>query len=620
MPTMEFKTEVKELLHLMIHSLYSHKEIFLRELLSNASDAIDKLRYLSLTDPKLVEGDSEWKIKIRINKDDHSITISDNGVGMNSEDIVKSLGTIAHSGTREFLKTISEKDVTNNPELIGQFGVGFYSSFMVSERVVVISRKAGEAKETAIRWESPADGTYSLENFEKDSRGTDIILFLNEEGKKYLEEWEIKSTVKKYSDFIEHPIYLDLGDPKKENELLNSQKAIWLKERSDVTTEEYKEFYKHVTHQFDDPLKVIHFKAEGNTEFNALLFIPTKAPFDLFYKEYKIGPTLYVKRVQIMDHCEQLIPSYLRFVKGVIESPDLPLNVSREILQANKEIEIIKKSITKKILDTLTELKNHEFDKYASFYLEFSRALKEGLYSDHSRKEALRELILFESTKTEKGKLTSLKEYVDRMKPDQEFIYYMSGATREEIENSPYLESVKEKDFEVLFFMDDIDDFIAQELEYKDKKVKSLTQGELKSDKAQQDAKRDAEKKLSSVIQFMKEHLKSELKDVRVSTRLTDSPCCLVADDEGMDARMERLMKAMGQNMNLPNQRILEVNPNHALVNKLQALIEKDKESAVAREYASVLYDLALLAEGSKIKDTARFSQVVAKALADGIS
>ncbi|KAB2878915.1 molecular chaperone HtpG [bacterium] len=615
--TLEFKTEVKELLHLMIHSLYSHKEIFLRELLSNASDAIDKVRYVALTDNVLLGGDDNWKIRIKVNKEDNRLTVSDNGIGMNEEEIVRALGTIAHSGTKDFLRTLSEKQVKDNPELIGQFGVGFYSAFMVAERIVVISRKAGDAKEKAVRWESKADGTFSVETFEKDSRGTDVILFMSEEGKKYLDEWEIKSVVKKYSDYIEHPICMDVEkDKKTEEQVLNSRKAIWLKDKSEITTEEYKEFYKHVSHDFSDPAKVIHFKAEGTREFSALLFIPTKAPFDMFYKDYKIGPTLYVKRVQIMDHCEELIPIYLRFVKGVVESSDLPLNVSREILQSNKQIEVIKKNVTKKILDTLTDMKNTEFEKYLEFYKEFHKSLKEGLYLDHQRKDVLKDLVLFESIKTESGKFTTLKQYVDLMKPDQEFIFYMTGTSRAEMESSPYLEAFKDKDYNVLLMLDEIDDFIAPDLEYGGKKLKSVTKGDVELDKDNNSDKKDAEKKFKKVIDLIRDELKDDIKDIRVSGRLKDSACCLVADEGDMDQNLERMMKAMGQAMP-QSKRILEINPAHALIESMNAVFEKDKNHPILKEYARLLYDQALLLEGSKLKDPVAFSKTMSKIMVE---
>lgn len=615
--TLEFKTEVKELLHLMIHSLYSHKEIFLRELLSNASDAIDKVRYLALTDNTLLANDDNWKIKLISNKENNSLIIRDNGIGMNEEEIVRALGTIAHSGTKEFLKILTEKQIKENPELIGQFGVGFYSAFMVAERIVVISRKAGDPKEKAVRWESKADGTFSVESFEKDSRGTDVVLFMSDEGKKYLDEWEIKSVVKKYSDYIEHPVCMDVEkDKKSEEQVLNSRKAIWLKDKSDISQEEYNEFYKHISHDFSDPAKVIHFKAEGTREFSALMFIPGKAPFDLFYKEYKIGPTLYVKRVQIMDHCEELIPVYLRFVKGVVESADLPLNVSREILQSNKQIEVIKKNITKKILDTLTEMKNTDYEKYLEFYKEFHKSLKEGLYLDHQRKDTLKDLVLFESIKTDPGKYTTLKQYVDLMKPDQEFIFYMTGNSRAEMVSSPYLEAFKEKDYDVLLMVDEIDDFIAPDLEYGGKKLKSVTKGDVELDKNKQTDKKDAEKKYKKVIDLIRDELKDDVKDIRVSGRLKDSACCLVADEGDMDQNLERLMKAMGQA--LPNsKRILEINPAHPLIESMNSIFEKNMDHPILKEYAKLLYDQALLLEGSKPKDPVAFSKTMSKIMVE---
>ncbi|MCB0832428.1 MAG: molecular chaperone HtpG [Bacteroidetes bacterium] len=616
--TLEFKTEVKELLHLMIHSLYSHKEIFLRELISNASDAIDKARYHSLTDNSILDGDGDWKIKLTVDKENHSITVSDNGIGMNEEEIIKALGTIAHSGTKDFIKTLTEKQLKDNPELIGQFGVGFYSSFMVAERVVVISRKAGDPKEKAIRWESKADGAFTVESFEKDSRGTDVILFLNEENREYLDEWQIRSIVTKYSDYIEHPICMDVTkDKKTEEEILNSRKAIWLKDKSEITKEEYTDFYKHVSHDFGDPARVIHFKAEGTSEFSALLFIPKKAPFDLFYKEFKIGPILFVKRVQIMDHCEELLPVYLRFVKGVVESSDLPLNVSREILQNNRQVDVIKKNITKKVLDALAEMKNSEPEAYVEFYREFSRPIKEGIYVDQQRKEQLKDLLLFESTKTEPGKHASLKEYAERMKADQECIYYMTGESREEMEKSPYLEAFKEKDLEVLFLTDEIDEFIAPDLEYANKKAKSVTRGDVDLDKKED--KKEAEKKYKKVIDLLKDELKDDIKDIRVSGRLKDSPCCLVADEGDMDPNMERIMKMMGQTAPV-GKRILEINPAHPLIESLNAVFEKDKSNPVLKEHAHLLYEQALLLEGSKLKDPAGFTKRISSLMAEHLN
>ncbi len=428
---MEFKTEVKHLLDLMIHSLYSHKDIFLRELISNASDAIDRARYESLTESGIMEDDKEWKIKLIVDKDAGTLTVRDNGIGMTKDEITGALGTIAHSGTKEFIAALQDKELKDNPELIGQFGVGFYSSFMVADRVSVISRRAGSGDSKGVCWESSGDGFFSIEDVEKKSKGTDVVLHFKDEEKKYLDEWELRSIVKKYSDFIEHPVVMDVekeveselkkGEKVKirEEETLNSRKAIWLKDKSEVSEEEYKEFYKHISHDFTDPAKTIHFRAEGTSEFAALLYIPANMPLDIYYKDYKIGPTLYVKRVQIMDHCEQLIPRYLRFIKGVVDSSDLPLNVSREILQSNRQVEIINRNVTKKVLDTLQDMKKNEYEQYLSFYKEFGKILKEGVHFDFSRKEAIADLLLYQSINRPSGTYISLEEYLDGMKEGQ---------------------------------------------------------------------------------------------------------------------------------------------------------------------------------------------------------
>lgn len=620
---MEFKTEVKQLLDLMIHSLYSHKEIFLRELISNASDAIDRARYESLTDQDIMEGESDWKIKITPDKDAGTLTVSDNGIGMTKDELVQALGTIAHSGTKEFLVALQSKEIKDNPELIGQFGVGFYSSFMVADSVTVFTRKAG-VKEQGVRWNSSADGYFTIEDAGKKTKGTDVILHLKDDEKKYLEEWEIRDVVRKYSDYIEHPVVMDVEREKeselkkgekvklREEETLNSRKAIWLKDKSSITQEEYNEFYKHVSHDFTDPAKVIHFRAEGTSEFTALLYIPTRIPFDIFYKEYKIGPTLYVKRVQIMDHCEQLVPRYLRFVKGVVDSSDLPLNVSREILQSNRQVDIINKNITKKVLDTLSEMKKNEPDTYLTFYKEFGRVLKEGVHFDFSRKEAIADLLLFQSTDRPEDKYTSLQEYVDGMKEGQEDIYYLTGATYDEVKKSPYLEALKEKGYEVLIMLDEVDDFIVSGLEFKGKKFKSVIKGDISLDKEKEKEKKEAGKKYKALIELIKDRLKDEVKDVRLSGRLKDTACCLVGDEGDLDPQMEKLMKAMGQNVP-QGKRILEINPAHPLFEAMKRLFEKEQKSAVLDGYIQLLYDQALLLEGSKPKDPAAFASAITR-------
>ena len=626
---MEFKTEIKQVLDLMVHSLYSHKEIFLRELISNASDAIDKAHYESLTNKEILEEEKDWKIKITADKDAGVLTISDNGIGLTKDEAIKELGTIAHSGTKEFIAALQSKEVKDNPELIGQFGVGFYSTFMVADKVTVVSRKAGASDKKGVKWESDTDGSFTVEDVEKEKKGTDIILHLKEDEKKYLDEWEIKSTVKKYSDFIEHPVVMDIEREQeskldktqkvkvKEEETLNSRKAIWLKNKSDITDAEYNEFYKHVSHDFTDPAKVIHYKAEGASEFTSLLYIPSMKPVDINYKEYKIGPTLYVKRVKIIDHCEELIPPYLRFVKGVVDSSDLPLNVSREILQNNRQVEVIKNSITKKVLGTLSDMMKKEFDKYVSFYNEFGRVLKEGVHMDFSRKETIGELLIFPSTKTEKGKYRTIPEYVDNMKDGQEDIYYITGTSLDETLKSPYLEAFKEKDYEVLIMLEDIDDVIMSSFEYKGKKFKSAIKGDVTLDKSEKEEKEKAGKKYRKLLDLINDRL-DDVKEVRLSGRLKDSACCLVGDEGEMDPQMETLLKSMGQDVP-KRKRILEINPSHPIFEAMNRIFEEDRKSKVLEEYTDLLYDQALLLEGSKPKDSAAFAKAISRLMVENV-
>ncbi len=625
---MEFRTEVKQLLDLMIHSLYSHKEVFLRELISNASDAIDRARYESLTNSTILEGGGTWQIKLGIDKDAGTLTISDNGIGMDHDEIIESLGTIARSGTKEFLEVLKREDVKDNPELIGQFGVGFYSSFMVADRISVISRRAGTKDAGGIKWESTGDGTFTVEEAKKDSRGTDVVLHLREEEKLYLSEWEIRSVVKKYSDFIEHPIVMDVekeidseikkGEKVKvkEEETLNSMKALWLKERSDATVEEYNDFYKHVSHDFHPPAKVIHYRAEGTSEFAALMFIPSVAPVNMLYRDFKYGPMLYVKRVRIMDHCEDLIPQYLRFVQGIVDSSDLPLNVSREILQNNRQVDIIKNSVTKKIVDTFEEMKEKEYDDYLKIYREFGRVLKEGIHFDFPRRETIADLLLFATTQSEDGKLRTLKQYVDDMKEGQEEIYYIVGSSLADAANSPYLEAFRQKEFEVIFMTDDIDDFIFNGFEYKGKKFHSITRGDIALDKEKTGQIEETRKKYEKLIDLIKGTLSEDVKDVRLSGRLTDTVCCLVADEGDLDPSMERLLKSMGQDV--PQiKRILELNPTHPLFAAMNKAFEIDEKSEDLREYIRILFDQALVLEGSKPKDPAAFSKAIAKLMVE---
>ncbi len=627
---MEFKTETKQLLDLMIHSLYSHKEIFLRELISNASDAIDKARFESLTDTSILEGDTGFKVKIAVDKEAGLLTISDNGIGMTKDEAITELGTIAHSGTKEFVTALQESKAKDNPELIGQFGVGFYSAFLVADKVTVLSRKAGADADTGIKWESTADGSFTIDDVKKEGKGTDIILHIRSDEDEYLDDWQVRSLVKKYSDFIEHQIVMDVekevdstvaeGEKVKitEEETLNSQKAIWLKGKSDITGEEYNEFYKHISHDYADPFDVIHYNVEGTSEFTSLLFIPATRPVDILYKEYQMGLTLYVKRVKILDHCEKLLPQYLRFVKGVVDSSDLPLNVSREMLQNNSQVEVIKNSITKKVLGRIKNLKEKEYDRYVKFYTEYGRLLKEGVHFDFERKEAISELLLFASTKSEGDSLRSLDQYIEGMAEGQEDIYYITATNKEEAGNSPYLEVFKEKGYEVLIMLDEIDDMVMGSVEYKGKKLKSVIKGDLNvdsEDKEKTEEKKELEAKFKGLIGLIEGQLKESVGGVRLSSRLKDSPCCLVPDEGAMDPNMERMLKSMGQEVP-EHKKTLEINPAHPLFEKMAAILETDAESELLKEYTELLYDQALLLEGSKPKDSTAFVNRVARIMA----
>ncbi len=622
-----FKTEVNQLLDLMIHSLYSHKEVSIRELISNASDAIDKARYEALTDPSILEQKGDWKIKISSDKDAGTLTISDNGIGMTKDEAIEALGTIAHSGTKQFLGALREKDIKESPELIGQFGVGFYSSFMIADRVALMSRKAGAKDNAGVKWQSTADGTFSVEDVTKETSGTDVVLHLKPEEKKYLDEWQIKEIVRKYSDYIEFPIFLEfereeessLEKGKKikvrKEEQINTGKAIWLRDKSDIPESEYNEFYKHLSHDFSDPLKTIHYRAEGTSEFACLLYIPSHAPLDIFYKEFKIGPSLYVKKVQIMDHCEELIPPYLRFIKGVVDSSDLPLNISREILQNNRQVTVIRNNIVKKVLDTLSDMKKNEPDNYLVFHKEFGRILKEGIHYDYAKKEYIADLLMFNSTRTDGSGMRTIEEYVSDMKEGQTEIFYMTGPSLSEMIHSPYLEVFRERGHEVLFLLDDIDDLIFSGFEYKGKQFKSVLKGDISLDKAEQ--KQETREKYHQLIDFIKNRLKDDVKDVRLSGRLKDSACCLVGDAGDLDPRMEKMLRAMGQEV--PQQKkVLEINPGHPLLDTMKNILEKDSSASILEEYTALLFDQALLLSGAKPKDPVLFSQYVSRLMIAG--
>ncbi len=625
--TMQFETEIQQLLDLIIHSLYSHKEIFLRELISNASDALDKLKFKSQTDQSILGDDTEFKIRIETDEKERTISVIDNGIGMTREEIIENLGTIAKSGTKGFVEALSaNKDKADaNVDLIGQFGVGFYSSFMVAERVVLTSRAAGSDK--AWRWESKGDGSYTIEECDQAERGTKVTLYLREtsenEDQDYTKEWVVRSTVKKYSDFVTYPIEMDIerqeipkddeGKPiegaepikKIETETLNSMKPLWNKRKSEVKDEEYKEFYKHLSHDWNDPLDIIHLNAEGILEYNALMFIPSQAPFDLFTPENKSGMQLYVRNVFIMDNCEELLPVYMRFVKGVVDSADISLNVSREILQQDRIVGKIKKNLVKKVLERLAAMLKDERETYEKFWSVFGQVLKEGLHSDFENREAISDLLLCPSTAGDE--LTTLQEYIDRMPEAQKEIYYITGEERDVLIASPHLEVFKEKNFEVLLLTDPVDEWVIQGLnEYKGKKLKSVVKGDV--DLQSEDEKKESEeqeKKLadefSELIKFIKKSLgDAKVADVKLSQRLTGSPVCLVAGEHDMSASMERILKAANQPVP-PSKRVLEINANHELLQKMRELYDSKGESDILKEFAELLYDQALLTEGSKV-------------------
>ncbi len=616
--TLGFQTEVKQLLQLMIHSLYSNREIFLRELISNASDACDKLRFEALHNAALFEGDSDFKIRIAFDPEAKTLTIADNGVGMSREEVIANLGTIAKSGTREFFSKLSgdqQKDAT----LIGQFGVGFYSSFIVADKVTVLTRRAGVEAAQGVRWESEGTGEFSIEMVERPVRGTEITLHLKEGQDDLLSAWKLKSIIRKYSDHIVQPIVMK-GEkwdeeakkqvPTDEDETVNQASALWARSKNDISEEQYKEFYKHVGHDFEDPLAWTHARVEGKTEYTQLLYVPARAPFDMWDRNAKHGIKLYVRRVFIMDDAEQLMPTYLRFVRGIVDSADLPLNVSREILQESKDIEAIRKGCTAKVLGLLEGLANSdessEKEKYAKFWGEFGKVLKEGIGEDFANKDKIAGLLRFASTQADTADETvSLKDYIGRMKPEQEKIYYVTAETFNAAKNSPHLEVFRKKGIEVILLSDRVDEWVVSHLtEFDGKQLVSVAKGGLDLGKLEDEAeKKEAEKEAGDFKELTEKIGKSlgdKVKEVRVTHRLTDSPACLVADEHDVSGNLARILKAAGQKA--PNaQPILEINPKHPVVLRLKS------EEKRFDDWAAVLFDQALLAEGGQLDDPATF-------------
>ncbi|VTS04682.1 molecular chaperone HtpG [Tuwongella immobilis] len=619
--TREFKTELKQLLHLITHSLYSNREIFLRELISNASDAINKIKFDSLSHEELLENNKDWKIKLIPNSDAKTLTISDNGLGMSRETVIQELGTIARSGTKAFLESLKQKQADGQPELIGQFGVGFYSAFMVADKVTVVTRPAGTSKE-GVRWESDGQGEFTVESIEKDARGTDVILHLKDDATEFLDRHTLRSLVRKFSDFVEHSIVMDEttkaedGTETTSEESLNSRKAIWLRNRNEVTADEYNAFYRQISDDTQDPARVIHVAAEGSQEFKALMFIPARKPYSYRWEEPKPGLKLYIQRVLIMDPCEAVLPPYLRFVRGVVDSSDLPLNVSREILQSNPILDGLQKNLTRNVLQGLEALRNLEYDKYVTFYNDLGGMLKEGIARDWNNKEKLADLLLFQSVKTPAGSYLTFKQYVEAMPENQSEIYYLVGDSREVLERSPYLESFKARGFDVLLLTDPVIDeyFLPNLPEYKGKKLKPVDRGDVHADGDQ--TVTDEEKSRFAAMLQRFQTLLPEVKEVRLTKRMTESAACLVADPSAMPAHLERLMQQMGQGDGTLSKRILELNPNHPAVLALVERWERATDDPRIEIYARLLYDQAVIAEGSKPKDPAGLAQRINELLA----
>ncbi|WP_136418442.1 MULTISPECIES: molecular chaperone HtpG [Oxalobacteraceae] len=626
--TLGFQAEVKQLLQLMIHSLYSNKEIFLRELISNASDATDKLRFEAMNNASLFENDPDLKIKVTFDKAARTITISDNGIGMSREETIEHLGTIAKSGTKEFFSKLSG-DQQKDAALIGQFGVGFYSAFIVADKITVETRRAGLTAAQGVRWESAGEGDFSVEPIDKPSRGTDITLHLREGEDEFLSSWKLKSIIRKYSDHISLPILMqkeEWDEEKKETvikdefETVNQASALWSRSKSDITPEQYEEFYKHVSHDFEGPLAYTHNRVEGRSEYTQLLYIPKRAPFDLWDRNKRSGIKLYVKRVFIMDDAEQLMPIYLRFIKGVIDSADLPLNVSREILQESRDIRVIREGSTKRVLGLLEELANSEDqeqkDKYTTFWKEFGQVLKEGIGEDQANKDRIAKLLRFASTHNDSDvQNVSFADYIGRMKEGQDKIFYITAESYAAAKNSPHLEIFRKKGVEVLLMTDRVDEWMLSFLhEVEGKELVSVAKGDLDLGKLEDEAEKkqheETENQYKELVEKMKTALGDKAKDVRVTFRLTDSPACLVADEHELSGNLLRMLKAAGQNAP-ENKPILEINPDHPLVQRLKY------EEAKFDDWSHILFDQAMLAEGGNLNDPAGFVKRLNQMLLD---
>ena len=609
--TLSFQTEVKQLLNLMIHSLYSNKEIFVRELISNASDACDKLRFEALKNDALFENDHELKLIIDIDKEARTISVMDNGIGMNRQEVIDNIGTIANSGTRKFLDSLSG-DQAKDARMIGQFGVGFYSSFIVADKVTVETRRAGEPANQGVRWESTGEGEFTLENIELENRGTKITLHLKEGEDEFLEAMRLRTIVNRYSDHIEMPISMykldDKGEKTDELEVVNKASALWKRSKSDISDDEYKEFYKSIAYDFEDPLYWLHNQVEGTQSYTTLFYIPKRAPFDLYDREKQTGIKLYVKRVFIMDDAEQLMPTYLRFVKGIVDSDDLPLNVSREILQKNKQIDAIKAGSVKKILAALSKIAKDDPEKYATFWGEFGNVLKEGMAEDFANKDKIAKLLRFASSNNDSDiQNVSLEDYIARMKEGQDKIYYITAESYTAAKNSPHLEFFKKKGIEVLLMFDRVDEWMMSYFnEFEGKKLVSVAKGELDlgelEDKEDKKKAEKVEKEFKALVAKMKDALDGKVKEVRVSHRLTESPACLVVEEQDMAVSMQKILKQAGHSVPTVEP-ILEINPEHPLVK----ILEDDSKSEQFNDLTLTLFEQALLSEGGQLDDPSGF-------------
>lgn len=616
--TLGFQTEVTQLLDLMIHSLYSNKEIFMRELISNAADASDKLRFEALSDDALYENDAELKIRVAFDKEANTVTITDNGIGMNREEVIENIGTIARSGTRKFFDSLTG-DQTKDSQLIGQFGVGFYSSFIVADKVTLKTRRAGLGAEHGVEWQSSGQGDFTIETIEMPARGTEVTLHLRDDQDELLNSWRLRNIITKYSDHINLPIVMTKDPVPKEDgeidesvvpedETVNKATALWTLSKSEISDDDYKEFYKQIAHDYQDPMSWSHNKVEGKTEYTSLLYIPSKAPFDLWDRDRMHGLKLYVKRVFIMEDAEQLMPRYLRFIRGVIDTNDLPLNISREILQSSKTIDSIRTASVKKVLGELAKMAKNDAEKYAEFWKEFGQVIKEGSGEDFANKDALAKLMRFSTTETgTEAQTVSLEDYVGRMKDKQDKIYYITAESFAAAKNSPHLEVFSKKGIEVLLLSDRVDEWMTNSLtEFDGKQLQSVAKGDLNlgelEDEEEKKAQEETDKNFGDLIERVKTALGDTVKDVRITHRLTDSPACLVADDDDMSANLERMLKAAGQEVG-GTKPIFELNSEHPMVVRLK----DEADDARFEDWSSILFDQALLAEGGQLEDPASY-------------